>query len=441
MNHYFKYVMDHFERLYGPARHMLDYQGKNPEAKVKLTDCQTTLFEEKRRIPESICWKDFEGTRLPFLFHEFTESPIIEAKGESIQVSYDLVAASFYFLSQWQEYHGTEKDHYGRFPYETSIQKELGIETLPVVNYYFLILKRAIEQAYGADALSKKPTEPVLFVSHDIDKVATGWKEDGFNALKKGRLPALFQLALGKLIGKDTWFNFDRILKLEKSLGVKSTFFFLVEQGQRDGISNADYTLEQKAFAPVFQHIQQNGAEVALHGSIGSAYDSAMMKNELHQFDPFGVQIKGNRFHFLNFHLQSSLRVVEESGVRYDCSVGFAEHIGFRNSFCHPYYPFNFEEQKAHSFLEIPLNIMDTTFDQSGYMGLDKELVVKTCEPLIEEVAKFGGCLSVLWHNNYFSDHKYEGWEKVFSDLINRCKDIGLISKSAIELVEELEAE
>ena len=68
-----------------------------------------------------------------------------------------------------------ERDEYGRFPWEASIQYKLGITGIPVVNYYFEVILEAFEpllcQINGLPIQQGEREAPVLFLSHDVDRI------------------------------------------------------------------------------------------------------------------------------------------------------------------------------------------------------------------------------------------------------------------------------
>ena len=66
----------------------------------------------------------------------------------------------------------------GRFPFKSSLTNELGVATIPVVNYYFDILKRAIQDFHGSKKVVSFRQKEGLKVglTHDIDQCKTVFK-------------------------------------------------------------------------------------------------------------------------------------------------------------------------------------------------------------------------------------------------------------------------
>ena len=65
---------------------------------------------------------------------------------------------------------------------------------------------------------------------------------------------------------------------------------------------------------------------------------------------------------------------------------------------------------------------MDTTLQHAKYMNVSADQALDKVKPIINEVIKFSGVLSLLWHNTHFSRFKYGGWKEVYIELLNYCK-------------------
>ncbi len=79
---------------------------------------------------------------------------------------------------------------------------------------------------------------------------------------------------------------------------------------------------------------------------------------------------------------------------------------------------------------------MDATLRNDQYMGLTPDQAQEAIGPVIEELKKFQGTASILWHNSYFSDHKYQGWKSVLDQLICDAKTDGALITKAETILE-----
>src|SRR5688572_32438420 len=105
----FNYVWLHFCSLYPEAKKLSVAYGLAQNGKVRIASKGLTFFEKKLPFPEAICWQNWNGQRIPFLFQsELTE--VISVTENEASINADIIAGAFYFLSGWQEFHSTERD-------------------------------------------------------------------------------------------------------------------------------------------------------------------------------------------------------------------------------------------------------------------------------------------------------------------------------------------
>lgn len=413
-------MISHFNSIYTLGREVKIGYGNEGNEQVQIFRCDGSFFSSGQSIPEVVEWKEWKGRSVPILFGSGSNEFITEKDGV-LTVESDIIAGAFYFLSGWQEHYSEKRDRHGRFPYEASIQKKLGIATFPVVNYYFDVLRTAVEKAYGISLSPRKPNGHAfgLCLTHDVDHCESAWKIAGIDAVKRGDVFTPWKLVFRKLLGRDVWFNFEEVMSEEEALGAHSTFFFIPARGKQNGYPNADYDITSGKMRAVMSEMQRRGFEVALHGSFGSHENSGQLREEKSKLP---AVVAGNRFHFLKWDATKSGEAIESAGLDYDSTLGFAGHVGFRHAYCHPFRPFNLAENRPFNFLEIPLNVMDTTYWLKNYMGLDLSEMPASLDEVRSEVECFGGCMTLLWHNNTFSPYKFSGWKGVYLEFLQHCK-------------------
>ena len=364
--------------------------------------------------------KEWKGFKIPFLFDQTTtETEILTSQNDQIFINYDIIASSFFFLSNWQEYVSEKKDKYNRFTYEHSIQNKLNIVDKPIVNYYFDILKTAIELGYQLELKNKlwgKHTFATC-ITHDIDNCKSAWIQGSYREIRNGNLLAPISLISKRIFSKDEWFNFDKIIDIENKFSAHSSFYFLSRNHAKNGIKNADYNIENPEFQDVFNLILSNSSESGIHGSIGTHNNSEKLIADIKRLRR---EITGGRFHFLIYDVYDTPEVLDKLNIRYDSSLGFAERYGFRNGFCLPFYIYDIKNDRSTNVLEIPLILMDCTL--SRYMQVSGEVAMEKVMGIVQEIEKFNGCFTLLWHNTYFSDYKYKGWRQIFEKILEYCQ-------------------
>jgi hypothetical protein len=439
VNSFFEYVLFHFRKLYQlPVSLELSY-GLDGRSRVQVIPTQSTFFERQQPVPVQVVWKEWQDHKLPLFFDEDPEQPWFtqDAQGNVI-LHYDLVASAFYLLSGWQEYYGKDRDAFGRYPFRASQQSRHRMITKPLVNYYFEVLREAVEKAYGQPVAPRlwdgKPFATCL--THDIDFCQSAWKVAGKPALKKGNLGLFLQLSLQKAQGKDAWFNLPQVESELKALHAKGTFFFLTESAPFEGHPNADYDIASPALQKEISRLAGAGHEIGLHGSHGSGAQARQLKAEK---EKLSSSMQGNRFHYLRFDPVKSPALLEELGFAYDSTLGFPERFGFRNSYCHPFRLFNFKARQMTTVWELPLNLMDVTLNHPNYLQLSPAEVLPALTPMLEEIEKFQGVFTLLWHNENFSPYGLEGGLQIFREITEYLQKKGTAFLTAGQAVAQAE--
>ena len=361
------------------------------------------------------------------------EDSFYRISGNNLIFNHDLFKSVFHLLSGYQEFKSNAQDEHGRFPYKESLQYKLGIVTRPIVNYYFEIIIEGIEKFCQLNGISfhrRRPFKnPVFFLSHDIDRVdchhfyETLYKFKQFFGLEESSLSRSATLKsafssmyhmLSPFSKNNPFWNFDFLRKTESDLGMKSSYYFL----EKDKLHvNSRYRFSDRRIRELIHHLSSEGHEIGLHGTIQSATDQASMNRTLsHLQEVSPTPVTGIRQHYLKFQPSKTSLIQEKAGLTYDSSLGFAEHEGFRNSYCLPFRLYDFREDRMMDLWEIPLNIMDGTLFY--YRKLSFEQMKLSLEQILSEVIKFNGLFSLLWHNSHFDELEFPGVTEFYIEVI-----------------------
>jgi len=349
-------------------------------------------------------------------------------------------------LSGYQEYKNSAKDHLGRFDYFQSVQYKLDITGIPLVNYYF----ESIINGFNAFL---KPSNQIVqksklfdpfgfFLTHDVDRVKLYNINNLLYCIKalfglvsekmpfKYRLTSFTDALFGFFKKKDPHWTFPLMREIEKKNGFISVFYFL------DHLSDQrNFKINSDKIRKLIASLEYEGCEIGMHNTIEAFHsktDAVFIKNKLQKL----VQspLIGNRNHILLFDVPSSMLMLRELGYRYDTTLGFAHHEGFRNSFCFPFKLYDFENDAMIDHIwEIPLTLMDCTlFD---YRKLSFKQAMDSTDNLINETRKFGGIFTLLWHNSYFEERRYPGITKFYSELLGKMKECKAVNITAQEIL------
>ncbi len=245
---------------------------------------------------------------------------------------------------------------------------------------------------------------------------------------------AALQLPLVQMgMAQDFWLAFaHRYQQLEA--GLPSTFFVIPFSG-RPGKKGDGRAPEFRAAAYSAQQIEATirqllaaGCEVGLHG-IDAWIDSASAREEKGEIQRLtgGTQC-GVRMHWL-YYSQKSPKVLEEAGLTYDSTSGYNETVGYRAGTTQVFKPLG-----AKQLLELPLHVMDTALFYPAHQDYSPAEAAAVVEQLINNAARFGGCLTINWHDRSVAPERL--WDSFYRDLFEHLKTRGVWFANASQAVE-----
>lgn len=351
---------------------------------------------------------------------EIFESQVIVNNSDG---SPDYLSTCFYLLSCCQELVVAIHDEFGRFRFQDSLQNRFNCAQDNLVQIYF---DKLVEQLKIKSNKVKSTSR--IFLSHDIDSIHGSLLQDGFYTARNLQFRQFVNVVLTNLFSKPRWFNIDRIMKIESDYEFKSTFFWLVNKGKVDGLmSNSDYNILNKKISSTIKNVDKKGWENGLHKSATSnSFEEELKK--------LPVDVIANRYHYLKFNPHIDFKQIEKAGIKFDSSLGFAETFGFRNNFASPVRPFNFDERRSFEFIEVPMNVMDTTF--YNYLKVSATEFATASIDFFEK-NKEGNILSLLIHNNFISDYKYSKYLEAFKKILAYLYESKFTSINQIEILKE----
>jgi peptidoglycan/xylan/chitin deacetylase (PgdA/CDA1 family) len=266
-----------------------------------------------------------------------------------------------------------------------------------------------------------------LCASHDIDILMTPTFREKLGTIRQGglafnleNLKGLFQRYV------DPRYSIDRVLELERALGVRSSFYFLsLEHGDED------FNYDVREVADQFKMVTDSGNEIGLHGGHGAYNDASVLAREKNRLMAItGTPPAGYRNHYLRFDLERTWSLLWEAGFIYDTTIAYSDQAGFRNGMCYPHRPMDPINGSFLPMIELPLTIMDVTV--LSHMGLDRSQAMELCKRLVLSVKGCGGVITILWHNTYM----HTSWGSFYRDLLSFCMEHGAWSATTGELVE-----
>lgn len=360
-------------------------------------------------------WKSWEFP----IFTTLTADEYTEQKS----INFDVILNVFILLSGCLELNNNNLDEHQRISYEKSLQKKFEFLKTPVVNiYYEIIYEIALNNNINISRIKSK--SPIVF-THDIDQLRSGWLEDLRYDLMNFKLSSLLGISKSIVIKlfnlKDSYYRaFYRMLEIDEQNNLNSISFFMAKKSHKDG----DYDIRKKRFRNLYNSAQRK-TKCEFHPGYSSSDSNLNFKRELNLISEIkGSKVTKVRQHFLKFNMHQTPKIHERFGIEEDYSLGFVEMYGFKNSIANPFYLFNFEEQRKYNTIEVPLFFMDSTI--IDYIKSPIEIESKKLLDLTTNIINDFNCnFSVLFHNSAFTTKKYNGFIKLYTELILISKKNG----------------
>ncbi len=387
-----------------------------------------------------------EGGRLPFsdpvpvLFQgagrEDGDRPFVERRKDGAVIFHaDILAATFFMLSRWEETVVPVRDLHGRFPASACVAYREGFLDRPVIDEYALILQCWLKALLPG--WLPKPRQFSLRLSHDVDMVRSfsglyrttrAFAGDIVKRRSLRKARETVRTAIRSSITPEDDPIYGNILELadhSERYGLKSSFYFMAAD---EGPNDSGYDPAEPLVRRCIDEIARRGHEIGFHPSYRASFDTAVWQKEFARLSAVanGIPIAGGRQHFLRFRAPDTWRLWEQAGLSYDSTLSYADCEGFRCGTCLPFRPFDVGADRELSVTEIPLIVMDGTLCQ--YRGLTPMEGEARILALADQCRRVGGVFTLLWHNSSLTG-EWESWAPVYRRVVGKLA--GWETKSA----------
>lgn len=357
-------------------------------------------------------------------------APEFAVRERAIDCGLDLIASTFFMLTRWEEYVGTERDRHGRFPASAALAHKAGFLQRPVVDEYAELLWHCLlKLGYSGP---RKPRRYQLHLSHDVDYPRLWWSWSqrlrtlwGSLSSRKNPGEAVFWLKNHVFRRQDPFDTFAELMRLSEKAGVVSHFNFM---GERPKTSDAWYPLQHPDMKNLMQRITERGHKIGFHasyeafrpsGQSGLAGAPWLLGMELASLRAISPQpIESGRQHFLRFAAPHTWQQWNDAGgLLWDSTLGYPEQPGFRCGSCQAFPVFNFLTRQPLALREKPLIAMDVSL--ALYQKSSPEAGAALLEQLRAQVRKHGGEFVLLWHNSFWNTPEARPWQQVYKEFLH----------------------
>jgi len=256
----------------------------------------------------------------------------------------------------------------------------------------------------------------LVALTHDVDRTKKTYQYGSqfLKSLKTKDLAKMKYHIQNFFSENNPYWNFNEIIRIEESYGVKSTFFFLNESIKFNPFRISDwklslgrYKINDPEIVTMINFLDKNGWEIGVHGSFNSYKNMDLLEKEKKFLEKIVEhKIIGTRQHYLNLN-DTTWRLHKELGFLYDSTWGFTRNIGFKDNKIQPFFPFN------DKFAVFPLTIMDVC-----YMKFPKKERWRKFMKIIEQIEKNNGILVLNWHQRVFNENEFPDFRNEYMKII-----------------------
>ncbi len=368
----------------------------------------SSLLTKHRVEPVTIEFAEFGDQKVPF-------------KVKQGALPFDVFAASFYFLSRYEEYLPFEADEHQRYPAEQSLQYKLDLLKTPIIDNWALILKNLLIKKFSNLTFGKRKFQFIPTI--DVDR-AFHFRSSGlikntariFKAaanLNTEKIVDIIKTGLGQ---NDPFDTYEYLEGIHKKYELNPIFFFLLaRQGHEEFDQNINP--EDEVFKNLISEVSKN-AQIGIHPSYASNTETKKITEELVALREITQKkIDASRQHFLKLHLPHTYLQLIKAGINHDYSMGYASQIGFRAGTCTSFFWYDLQLEKQAHLKIHPFSVMDVTLQQ--YLKLRPEEAIVKIDELLSSVKLVNGTFSSLWHNESLSESgRWKGWKTVYDEML-----------------------
>ena len=356
------------------------------------------LFGKPDSMP-NLPLKEWHG--IPILFGE----PSDFFENGKLVIEADIISSAFFLLSRYEEVINPERDSYGRFSGKRSLPGRAGFLHRPVVDEYAAI---AADLARRNGVFLQLPcnTFDRIYLTHDVD---SPW--DNFTFLGMVKRIAVMLLRDHNLnfypirnrMGcpeEDPIYTFEDIIRYDSILADGQPIYFFKSGAGNSPEDGFDY-LGTEAAERLIDRVKASGAKIGYHVSFEAGKHPKLVKEELSRLRKITrEQVTTSRNHYLRSMEPRDYFVLIENGIEEDFTMGYADAAGFRLGTSRAVHWISPYDGSVTPLVLHPLTIMECSLSGKQYMNLSYEEMKAYSFRLIDACFRFGGEVTLLWHNN-----------------------------------------
>jgi len=322
---------------------------------------------------------------------------------------FDVFAASFYFLSRYEEYISSERDSHQRFEGKSSLAYQNNFIYRPIIDEWAYLIAKNIKNHFPNFEIKARKFEfiPTL----DIDRPYYFKTDTWLKKLAKQVLKGLI---------KDPFDVYEQVKNWDKQFGQQTLYFLLLANKHRFDVAPS---IKNPLFLDFLKEIGSQN-KIGIHPSYASNFEEDEVTKEKNLLAEISKQtITKSRQHYLMLSLPKTYKNLIAAGIEEDYTLTFADTGGFRASTCTPFYWYDLEHEQITNLMLYPTAMMDQSLKK--YLGLTPDESTKLLTELLDNVKAVNGTFISLWHNETIGNFgDWKGWQKVYLEMISKASKL-----------------
>jgi len=342
---------------------------------------------------------------------------------DSSKFAFDIFESIFYHISRYEEIHCPKNasNQAGWLDEHKQLLVRSRLQDTPVVDHLVV--------AFFNSILNLNLKEKTRFsLSHDVD-ILTRFKPAykyyrsllasivygrGVKQLKESRN---YYRRMQKESIPDPYFNFESMLSLKVDMLKKHIYFMVGGNTKYDN----KYKITDKDVDVIIDLAKENNYTIGLHPSYNTMSDKTMHKAEKQLLSKkLGAAVRHCRQHWLRWDWDTTPYIIENENYLTDSSIGYNNHLGFRCGTGFAYKMYDFKNETAFRWLEVPLSFMESS--AIHYASKNKANLTKLMSSFFDK-NRFNTHIEMNFHNSNFDPTLSTGVE-IHEFYFNKLKSI-----------------
>ena len=389
---------------------------KHPGAKITYT---TKPLQKEFFIESHPLLFETEVRAQEINIKRWDDLPIFFGTTRSNAMPFDILAASFYLLTRYEEYLPFKEDQHGRFPATTSLAYKHEFLNIPLVDRWARKWLDILKQRFPDVTVSPPKTTftPVVNVttSHCF----------AYRGLLRGMAGLIIDLASLRFrrvvdriavvlnLKPDPFDNFERLTGILSRHKTQGIFFFQFAYYSKH---DKNVSPENNAFKFLIKSVADY-ARVNLAASYRSQEEVELLKDEKERLsNVINRPINAVRLRYNKISFPRSYRDLVEAEITDDYSMGYTHYAGFRASTAIPFYFYDLGIEAQQ-----PLCIHPFSFHDYALLGMSrKEKILGEINALASEVRKSGGDFITVFSNENLGGSHRVNWMGLFKNTVEQ---------------------